>query len=148
MTYPAVFRLGASVAPGRWLLASDIEYRDWTAMQFRTETPFTDVSRAEANQQIKDAYESTTRLSFCGEYLFPGYGIRARAGYSFEPSNFKALGSDADKSAITLGMGILIDRSVMFDATYRLTDYTETYTPGLTEDIKSSTALFTISYRM
>ena len=30
MTYPAVFRAGASFAPGRWMVAADIEYRDWT----------------------------------------------------------------------------------------------------------------------
>jgi len=39
MTYPALFRGGVSFAPGRWLLAADIEYRDWNTMAFRTDPP-------------------------------------------------------------------------------------------------------------
>jgi long-subunit fatty acid transport protein len=148
MTYPAVVRAGASFCPGRWLLAADIEYRDWTSMQFRSDTPYRDVSKASANQQIKDIYQATTRYSVGGEYLFPMYGVRARAGYSFEPSSYKAAGSEADRNNITLGLGVLVDRSVMLDMTYQLANYTEKTTPDLKEDIKSSTAIFTLSYRL
>jgi long-chain fatty acid transport protein len=148
MTYPAVYRLGASVAPGRWLAAADLEYRDWNSLKFKSDTPFDGVTKAEANQEIKDTYESTTRLSLGGEYLFPAFGLRARAGYSFEPSNFKNAGDDADKGIFTLGMGVLIDRSVMLDVTARSTSYSETITSGLSEDIRSSQLLMTVSYRM
>ncbi len=148
MSYPWIWRIGGSVAPGRWLAAMDIEYRDWQALEFRGETPFQGVSRAEANRQIRDTYESTTRVSFGGEYLFPAYGLRGRAGYSIEPSNFKNAGSDADKGVLSLGFGVLIDRSVMLDATWRTASYTEQVTSGLKEDIRSSQTLLTISYRM
>lgn len=148
MAYPSVFRLGGSIAPGRWLVTADIEYRDWQSLKFKTDTPFSGVSKTEANLQIKDNYESTTRFALGGEYLFPMYGVRARAGYSFEPSNFAAHGSDADKGVLSFGMGVLIDRSVMLDATYRTASYTESFTPGLSEDIRSSATVVTISYRM
>ncbi|MCB9367279.1 MAG: outer membrane protein transport protein [Calditrichaeota bacterium] len=148
MTYPWVWRVGASVAPGRWLVAADLEYRDWQSLEFRSDTPFQDVSRTEANRQIRDTYESTMRLSLGGEYLFPAYGLRGRAGYSLEPSNFKDAGGDADKGIFSLGFGILIDRSVMLDATYRTTGYTENVTPGLEEKLRASQLLMTISYRM
>ncbi len=148
MTFPAVYRLGASVSPGRWLAAADLEYRDWTAMEFRGHTPFTDVSEAEANRQIKDDYQSTTRLSLGGEYLFPAFGTRARAGYSFAPSNFRNSGGEDDRSIFTLGVGVLVDRSVMLDAAYHMTSYTEKVTDGLTEDIRSSAAVLTVSYRL
>ncbi len=148
MTYPAVVRLGGSVSPGRWLAAADLEYRDWTSMEFRDETPYTDVSKAEANQQIKDDYRSTTRLNLGGEYLLPGYGSRARIGYSFAPSNYRNAGGDDDQSILTFGVGVLVDRSVMLDAAYHFTGYTEKTTEGLTEDIRSSAAVFSLSYRM
>ncbi|MBU1919275.1 outer membrane protein transport protein [bacterium] len=148
MAYPSVFRFGGSIAPGRWLVTADVEYRDWQSLRFKTDTPFSGVSKTEANLQIKDNYESTTRFALGGEYLFPMYGVRLRAGYSFEPSNFAEHGSDADKGALSFGMGVLIDRSVMLDATYRTAAYTENFTPGLNEDIRSSAAVVTISYRM
>jgi len=148
MSFPWIWRLGASVSPGRWMVAADLEYRDWKSLEFRDGTPYSGVTRAEANRQIRDTYKSTTRLSLGGEYLFPMYGLRARAGYSLDPSNFKDAGEDADKSVLSLGMGVLIDRSVMLDATWRSTGYTEEVTNGLKETIRSSQALFTVSYRM
>ncbi len=149
MTYPAIFRGGASFAPGRWLLAGDIEYRDWGTMEFRTEPPYSGVSRAEANQSIKNTYRATTRVSVGGEYLFPLYGLRARAGYAYEPSPYEEVGNgDKNHNVFSLGMGILVDRSVMLDIGYRLSSYRENITPGLTEDVRSSTGLFTLSYRM
>ena len=149
MTYPAIMRGGVSFAPGRWLLAADLEYRDWETMEFRTEPPYSGVSRAEANQQIKDTYNSVTRLSIGGEYLFPVYGLRLRAGYSFEPSAYEEVGSgDENHNVFSLGAGVLVDRSVMLDLGYRMSSYRENVTSGLTEDIRSSTALFTLSYRM
>ncbi len=148
MTYPAVFRAGASFAPGRWMLAADIEYRDWTSMEFRTDTPYDNVSRASANQQIKDAYRGTARLSVGGEYLFPQYGLRARAGYAYEPSPYKLGGNDDNRNIIAAGLGILVDRSVMLDLGIRFSSYTEKVTTGLTEDINTNSALVTVSYRM
>jgi long-chain fatty acid transport protein len=145
---PALFRLGGSFSPGRWLLAADLEYRDWTTLAFRSDTPYRNVSKAEANQQIKDQYKATTRLSLGGEYLFPAYGLRGRAGLSMAPSNYRGAGSKDDQTVITLGLGILVDRSVMLDATYHFSSYTEKVTTGLTEDIKSNAALFTLSYRL
>ena len=149
MTYPAIFRGGISFAPGRWLLGADIEYRDWGTMDFRTEPPYAGVTRAEANQDIKNTYQATTRYSVGGEYLFPVYGVRARAGYSFEPSSYQDVGAgDKNHHIFALGLGVLVDRSVMLDVGYRTSSYRENTTAGLTEDIRSSTALFTLSYRM
>jgi long-subunit fatty acid transport protein len=151
MTYPWIFRVGASVCPGRWLLATDIEYRDWTSLEFRDDTPYSGVSRTQANQQIKDTYQSTLRFSIGGEYLFPVYGLRARAGYAFEPANYKGQPTD-DRNLFTFGLGVLVDRSVMLDAALMLTSYKQSTSDGslgiIKEDIKSKTALVTLSYRM
>jgi len=151
MIYPAVFRVGGSVCPGRWLLAADVEYRDWTSMKYtqpKDSTQFEGISRVSANQQIKRDYQSTTRFSFGGEYLFPAYGLRARAGYGFEPSSYKLSGGQDDRHIFSFGVGVLVDRSVMLDAAFRTTSYTEKTTPGLNEDISTTTALVTLSYRM
>ncbi|MBU0510021.1 outer membrane protein transport protein [bacterium] len=157
MTYPAVFRFGASFAQARWLLAADVEMRDWTAMEFRSDTPYkvngVPVSRASANQQIKDDYQNTVRLSMGGEYLFPAYGLRLRGGYAFEPNNYKPLGDDADRHLFSFGVGVLVDRSVMIDAGLQFTGFSRKTTDGsptglVNEDISSTTALVTLSYRM
>ncbi|MFZ5434002.1 MAG: OmpP1/FadL family transporter [Calditrichota bacterium] len=159
MTYPAVIRLGASVAPGRWLVAADLEYRDWTAMEFRSDTPYSGVGKASANQQIKDDYQATTRLSLGGEYLFPAFGLRLRGGYAYEPSNYKPAGSDADRNIFAFGVGVLIDRSVMLDAGLQFASFQRTSSDGSTdqynnpifnlkEDVSKTTALVTLSYRM
>jgi len=151
MIYPAVFRVGGSVCPGRWLIAADVEYRDWTSMQYRQpkdSTQFEGISRVSANQQIKSSYQSTTRFSVGGEYLFPAYGLRARAGYGFEPSSYKLSGGEDDRHIFSFGVGVLVDRSVMLDAAFRTTSYKELTTPGLKEDISTTTALVTLSYRM
>lgn len=148
MTYPAVFRVGGSLAPGRWLVAADVEYRDWTSLEFRSATPYSGVSKAQANQEIKDQYKSTTRFSLGGEYLFPMYGVRARAGYSFAPSNYRDAGGEDNKNILGLGLGLLVDRSVMLDASFNTTSYTEKVTQGLTEDIRSSAGLVTVSWRL
>jgi long-subunit fatty acid transport protein len=145
---PAVMRLGASFAPGRWLVGADLEYRDWTSMQFRSDTPYSGISRADANQQIKNTYRATTRLSLGGEYLFPAYGLRARAGYAFEPSPYQAAGSADNRNIFSVGMGLLVDRSVMFDLGVQFSSYKEQVTRGLTEDIKANNAVLTVSYRM
>ncbi|MDD5087304.1 MAG: outer membrane protein transport protein [bacterium] len=157
MSYPPIIRFGASVAPGRWLVAADVELRDWTSLEFRSDTPYrvngVPIGRASANQQIKSDYQNTMRLSVGGEYLFPAYGLRLRAGYAFEPSNYEPLGSDADKNLISLGFGFLVDRSVMIDGAVQFTGYSQRTADGsvdgyVDEDVSSTTALITIGYRM
>jgi len=157
MSYPPVIRFGASVAPGRWLVAADVELRDWTSLEFRSDTPYEvngePVGRASANQQIKSDYVNTARLSVGGEYLFPAYGLRLRAGYAFEPSNYEPLGSDADKNLLSVGFGVLVDRSVMIDGAVQFTSFSQRTSDGsvdgyVDEDIRSTTALITIGYRM
>lgn len=148
MIYPAVFRVGASVCPGRWLVAADVEYRDWTSLEFRSDTPYGDVSRASGNQQIKSSYQSTTRLSVGGEYLFPVYGLRARAGYSYEPSSYEKNNGKDDRNILSLGLGVLVDRSVMIDVAFQTTSYKEIATANLTKDISTTNALISLSYRM
>jgi len=64
-----------------------------------------DVSRIEANQEIKNTYAGTTRFSVGGEYLFPIYGLRARAGYAFEPTNYSAGEADEDHHVFSLVSG-------------------------------------------
>jgi long-subunit fatty acid transport protein len=161
MYYPAVFRVGGSFAPGRWLLAADLEYRDWTTLAFRSDTPYLGVSEGDANQQIKDSYQATTRVSVGGEYLFPAYGLRARAGYAYEPSNFIGNGgAHGDHGIFAFGLGILVDKSVMFDVGMQLSGYAQDTGDGrplpssfpgiglIRENVSSNTALLTISYRM
>jgi long-chain fatty acid transport protein len=175
MYSPAVFRVGGSFAPGRWLLAADVEYRDWTSLAFHGDTPYLiqvndstylDVTKAEANQEIKDSYRATTRISVGGEYLFPAYGLRARAGYAYEPSNFIGNGgAEGNRNIFAFGLGVLVDKSVMFDLGVQLSKYSQDTSDGRTapnqfpfvtyggsglirENVNSNTALLTVSYRM
>jgi len=156
MYYPWVFRVGGSFTPGRWLIAADVEYRDWTTLEFRTDTPYEGVTQADANQQIKDDYQATTRFSLGGEYLFPAYGLRARAGYSYEPSSFIGnSGLHGNRNIFAFGVGVLVDKNVMFDLGFQFAGFKQDTQDGssnpanlIRESVNTNTAVLTISYRI
>jgi len=90
--------------------------------------------------------------------LFPAYGLRLRAGYAFEPNNYKPAGSDADRNIFAFGVGVLVDRSVMLDGALQFTSYKLKTSDGedrpgrvpgiVNEDVSQTTAMVTLSYRM
>ena len=155
MRSPWVFRWGFSLSPGRWLLAADMDYRDWTQVEYRSDPSqsqvvingqVVDYNRTRANLYIRDTYRSTLGLHVGGEYLIPFYGLRTRLGFGLEPAKEADAPSSEDQKTIGAGLGILMDRSVMLDVSY-VHSWLKRWSDDLTEDIVLNSLLFTLSYR-
>lgn len=143
---PWQVRWGFSLSPGRWLLAADIDYRDWTQVEYRSEPPQQGYSRAQMNLHIRDTYRATTALHVGGEYLIPFYGLRGRLGFGLEPAKEKGAPSSQDRKTLGVGLGVLLDRSVLLDASFVHVRWKQR-SDNLTEDIALNSLLFTLSYR-
>jgi long-subunit fatty acid transport protein len=143
---PWLLRWGFSLSPGRWLLAADIDYRDWTQVEYRSEPPQAGYSRAEMNLHIRDTYRSTVGFHVGGEYLIPMYGLRARLGFGLEPAREKGASSSEDHKTLGAGLGVLLDRSVLVDASF-VRVWWKQMSADLSEDIALNTFLLTVSYR-
>ncbi|MFH1010372.1 MAG: outer membrane protein transport protein [bacterium] len=152
---PWILRWGFSLSPGRWLLAADIDYKDWTQVEYRSDPSQAWVviegdtiayNRSRANLYIRDTYRPTTGIHFGGEYLIPFYGMRTRLGFGLEPANEKNAPSGADRKILGLGLGVLLDRSVLLDASF-MHSWWKRRSDNLTEDITLNNLLLTLSYR-
>jgi len=143
---PWMLRWGFSLSPGRWLLAADVDYKDWTQVEYRSEPPQAGYSRAQMNLYIRDTYQSTLGLHVGGEYLIPFYGMRARLGFGLEPARENNAPSGEDRKILGLGLGVLLDRSVLLDASF-MHSWWDQRSNNLTEEITLNSLLLTISYR-
>jgi long-subunit fatty acid transport protein len=150
-----MLRWGFSLSPGRWLLAADVDYKDWTQVEYRSDPSQEFVvidnqvvryDRARANLYIRDTYQSTLGLHVGGEYLIPFYGMRARLGFGLEPAREANAPSGEDRKILGLGLGVLLDRSVLLDASF-MHSWWDRRSDNLTEDITLNSLLLTISYR-
>jgi long-subunit fatty acid transport protein len=152
---PWLFRWGFSVSPGRWLLAADLDYRDWTQVEYRSDPSqdFVEIdgrvipyNRTQANLYIRDTYRATTGFHVGGEYLIPMYGLRGRLGFGLVPAREKGAPSSEDRKTLGVGLGVLLDRSVLLDASF-VRVWWKQRSDDLSEDIALSSLLLTISYR-
>jgi hypothetical protein len=152
---PWMLRWGFSLSPGRWLLAADVDYKDWTQVEYRSDPSQDSVvidnqlvkyDRARANLYIRDTYQSTLGLHVGGEYLIPFYGMRARLGFGLEPARETDAPSGEDRKILGVGLGVLLDRSVLLDASF-MHSWWDQRSDNLTEEIALNNLLLTISYR-
>jgi long-subunit fatty acid transport protein len=106
------FSLGIGIALNfnNLLLASDLNYTDWTQMEYKRLADM-----AEANRNIKDSYIDVLRWHVGAEYLFPGIGTRLRAGYYQNPLPYKSTWIKKDRDYFTAGVGFLIDQVMTVD---------------------------------
>jgi long-subunit fatty acid transport protein len=144
---PWVFGAGASMIFGGFTLSGDIEYTDWTQMEFKDAN--TDVMAQ--NKDFKSLFRATADLSAGLEYEFPG-GFRIRGGYAYKPSPYKDDPSAFDQKYLTGGLGIPLGGSTMLDLTYargRWDTFRTNYnsTSRVDESITTNTILATFSHR-
>ena len=106
------FSLGVGIALNfdNLLLAGDLNYTDWTQMEYKRLW-----NMAEANRNIKDSYTDVLRWHVGAEYLFPGVGTRLRAGYYQNSLPYKSTWIKKDRDYITFGIGFLIDQVMTVD---------------------------------
>ena len=93
-----------------------------------------------------------SQLRFGGEYLVPlseNFGVSARFGSAFIPS--PQLSDATEKQIASFGLGLPIQRRIIFDIAYLYTSRKKTsndsYVPSdVIEEIRKSQILFNLSY--
>lgn len=125
------FRFGAGASfylP--WLtLAGDLQFTDWSQMEYKTDPPFAkstpvwidgeavyyDSTQTEINRDIRKRYRATTRINLGAEFTIPAIYTQLRSGISYVPSPFKDASSENNRKFFTLGAGILLDKQMKLD---------------------------------
>jgi long-subunit fatty acid transport protein len=149
VTTPWVFGAGASVIIRDLVISGDVEYTDWTQLEFSKANQ--DVMRQ--NKGFKTLFRATANLRAGAEYEIPRAGIRLRGGFTYNPSPYtRYTTSSYDQKIITGGVGFLLGTSTMLDLGYAhgwwlidRVNYDDTSRVG--ERMTTNTFLLTLSYR-
>ncbi|MDZ7725819.1 MAG: hypothetical protein U5R06_24085 [candidate division KSB1 bacterium] len=120
---PLAFSMGGSlelpfVAKSKLLLAADMEYRDWSEAEFKTDAPLEGVTKSEVNNTIQNDLGSVVNLRLGGELYVPFIQGKLRGGYMYNPSPYKDVAVKPDKTYYTLGLSFLLDHQIKLDLGY------------------------------
>lgn len=146
VTSPFVFSAGASIPLGNLLLAGDVEYTDWTQMEFSNADPLIE----QYNSDIKELFRPTATMRVGAEYEFNEF--RLRGGFAYLPSPFRDDPSSFAQKFVTGGAGFLLGNVVALDLAY-LYGFWDTFHvnydagPQTLENIRTHTFLATVSFR-
>jgi hypothetical protein len=110
ISLPFSLGLGVALNFNNLILAGDINYADWTQMEYKRLADM-----AEANRMIKDSYTDVLRWHLGAEYLFPRIGTTLRVGYYQNPLPYKSMWIKKDRNYLTAGVGFLIDQVMTLD---------------------------------
>ena len=153
---PFRFFGGASLAFGPILVSASAKYMDWTQMKFDLPSnaslsdDYSDL--LSENKNFRTDYRETVKINLGGEIGLPVFDSQLRAGFIYDPSPLKNASSDNNRTFITAGYGILIDRVLKLDAafmqgTWKQTTYDDLAPAGTREDVTYRKILLTASYR-
>jgi long-subunit fatty acid transport protein len=145
---PWVFSAGASFIIRDLVLSGDVEYTDWTQLEF-------DNANADLlayNSTIKETFRATANLRAGAEYDLKNYGLRLRGGFIYNPSPYDGDPSDFDQKYATGGLGILMGESTMLDLAYARgwwKTFRSNYDSSsrVDEDVRTNNFILTLSYR-
>jgi long-subunit fatty acid transport protein len=151
---PASFSAGMSFNLFRWFtLVGDAEYTDWREVEFDTNNP----DLLQENRYIKRTFRQTTNLRGGVELTFWDWGIALRGGMAYLPSPYKDDPTSYDKTYITGGVGIELDRNTMFNVSVARgtwSSFRDNYyvnglgkTSSTSERVTSTKIYATIAYR-
>jgi hypothetical protein len=145
---PWVLSAGASVILRDLVLSADVEYTDWTQLEFAKAND----DLIAMNKDFKTLFRGTANLRAGAEYEIPGISLRLRGGFMYTPSPFQGDPSSFDQKHITGGLGFLLNESAMLDLAYARgwwKTYRTNYTPASSaeEDIATNTFLVTLVFR-
>ena len=149
VTTPFVFSAGLSYGIHNLMLTGDIDYTDWTQMEFRNADP--DVMKL--NTTIKDEFQPTLDVHV-GAEIEPITGVlQLRGGFAYMRSPYQGDPSNYDKKYITAGAGYLVADAIAIDLAFVhgfWKNYRVNYNDPVTrvdEDIKTNNLIGTVSYR-
>ncbi|MBD3216815.1 MAG: hypothetical protein GF310_00970 [candidate division Zixibacteria bacterium] len=129
---PFTFGAGLGLNFNYLQLAADVNYADWTQMEYKDNPALTS-----DNLFIQEYYRDVFSFSFGAEYLIPRLGLKLRAGYKYDPLPFRDIafqqaddlmpiqGYDIinERDFVTFGFGYLIDRIMTLDVAFVLGGY-------------------------
>ena len=140
------FGLGAGLALQfeNLTLAGDINYADWTQMEYKRLE-----DAAEANRLIKETYTDALRFHLGAEYLIPQIGTSLRAGFYQDPLPYKSRWVKKDRNFFTAGIGFLIDQVMTLDVAWAHGSW-ELHDLGLllTEKYTTDRIFVSVAYRL
>lgn len=152
---PFVFTGGLSIAIQDLMLSGDLEFTDWTQMEFRN----ADQQLLSLNTQIKELFQPTVNIRVGAEYEFNTIGMRLRGGFAYLPSPYNGDPVSFAQKYITGGAGFIVENSIGIDVGYARgfrDSYRVNYndfdangqpTSKTTETIKTNNVIATVSYR-
>jgi long-subunit fatty acid transport protein len=143
---PFRIRGGTSLSFGRILAAFDVDWMDWSQIQYRSEPPFPGYTKTTANIALRRDFRQTLGVHGGAEILLPVYGLKVRGGAGYDPSPEKGMGYEEAQKTIAGGLGFLVDQTVMLDLTYS-SRWWHQRSDLLTEKIATRQLQFSIAYR-
>lgn len=145
---PWVFSAGASLILRDLVLSGDVEYTDWTQLEFRN----ANADLLALNKDMKDIFRATANLRAGAEYDIKQAGLRLRGGFIYNTSPYRNDPGSYDQKYATGGLGILLSQETMLDLTYargwwKTFRYNYDGSPRVDEDVTTNNFSLTFSYR-
>jgi hypothetical protein len=143
ITLPFSLGVGVALNFNNLTLAGDINYTDWTQMEYKKLEDL-----ADANRLIQDTYKATVRYHLGAEFLIPRISTMLRAGFFRNPLPYKAEWVKKDRDFFTTGVGFLIDQVMTLDIAWAYGSWElKNFTPGLTEKYTVNQIFVSTAYR-
>lgn len=145
---PWVLGAGASFILQDLMLSGDVEYTDWTQLEFRN----ANADVLALNRDMKELFRATMNLRAGVEYDVKEYGVRVRGGFIYNPSPFEGDPSSFDQKYVTGGLGVHLGEASMLDLAFAR-GWWQTYRvnydqgPRVDEKITTNNFLLTFSHR-
>jgi long-subunit fatty acid transport protein len=145
---PFVFSAGVSVPVQDLLLAADIEFIDYTQMEFRNASQ----RLLNMNTDIKELFRPVTNFHIGGEYAFTDLGLQLRGGFAYLPSPYDGDPESFARKYITGGVGFLVEDVILIDLGYahgswETFRYNYTTAPKTSEKVDTNNLIATVTYR-
>lgn len=120
---PFAFSMGGSInlpfiADTKLLVSADIEYKDWSEAQFKTNPPLKEKTKNEMNNIIQNNFRAVTPLHLGGELFVPFIQSKIRAGYQYKPSPYQEADVQPDKQCYSGGLSVLLDNQIKIDVAF------------------------------
>jgi long-subunit fatty acid transport protein len=144
---PWVFSAGASLSLWRLMVSGDVDYTDWTELQFTDANSDLDIQGL--NRDIRSSFRPTANVRGGAELdLY----VRPRAGFIYNKSPYKGDPGSFDQKYLTLGVGLPLGESTMLDLGYAY-GWWDTYrvnydaTSRVDEKVTTNNFILTLTHR-
>jgi long-subunit fatty acid transport protein len=156
---PWVFSSGVSFNLWWLVISGDVEFTDWTGMEFANAPQ----EILDNNKTIRETMKATLDYRLGAEFDLFGTGLRVRAGLGMQHSPYKEdpapipgdfFTTDFNRRSASVGLGIPLGSTAMFDLGYRATwwkNYRLNYPPEASsrvdESLRDNQVIGTFSFR-